>query len=119
MMMFLSFQQVVIFQEHHESWWVKADFGQSNFGQSILGQFWPANLGQSIFGQSIFVCCVVLWLVFVLQIVWCCCGSCGVCCLFIVVFVVRVGGLDHPPSAGPPKISFFFRLPPPIRSFCL
>ena len=82
--------------------WVKADCGQSNFGQS--------NFGQSIFGQSIFVCC----------------------CLFVVV-VVRVGGvvvgLDHPPPDTPPPDTpppdrpkfraFFFRLPSPIRSFCL
>ena len=62
---------------------VKVDFGQSNFGQSI------------------FVCCVVV----------CWCGVLWL--LFVVVVVVRVGGVvfgvDHPvsvpSSAGPPKIS--------------
>ena len=71
----------------------------------------------------------------------CCCVVLVFCCVFVVccgclsfVVVVRVGGvvigLDHlapdppppdppppDPSAGPPNISRFFRLPPPISLF--
>ena len=40
----------------HGRWPIRlavADFGQSNFGQSIFGhRVWPANFGQSIFGQN-------------------------------------------------------------------
>ena len=70
---------------------------------------WP------ILDQSIFVVLFVV-VVVVVRVV------------FVVVVVVRVGGvvgLDHTapsaglPSAGKPKISLFFPLPPPFRSFFL
>ena len=53
-----------------------------------------------VFSTCLLCCCV-------LRFVWCYCGSCGVCCLlFVVVFVVRVGGvvvgLDHPAPDSPP-----------------
>ena len=42
-------------------------------------------------------CCCVLWLFVVVCCCGscgvCCCGSCGVCCCFVVVVVVRVGGV--------------------------
>ena len=85
---------------------VKADFGQSNFGQSIL----------------VMCCCVM-----------CCCCCC--CCVVVVVccccvLVLGVGcwcgcwfwTLRFPPCAGPPyarppKISLIFPLPPPFSLF--
>ena len=95
-----------------------------------------ADFGQSNFGQSIF--CVMLcrgWCVFGLLLV--CVGVCFAVCLlflvvvcrlswFVVVVVVRVGGVvyglnhlapDRPPSARPPKISRFF--PSPATNFVL
>ena len=128
---------------------VVAYFGQSNLGQSI---FWPAHLANPFLANPFLLCCVVPWLVLVwivvgvgvvcfavcllFLVVVCCCGSWGVrCCgsfvwcllLFVVVVVVRVGGvvlgLDHfapdPPPLDRPNFRFFFPSPAPIFALFL
>ena len=116
---------------------VVADFGQSNFGQSIFGhRVWPANFGQSIISQSIFWCCcvvvgfgvglccrVVCFLLVCVVVLLCCCVLfcvVAVCCCVVVCFVVvlllcvcggcvQVSPPDPPPPDPPPSAG------PPLR----